>query len=110
VRLARENPRWGYRRIVGELVGLGSSVSTSSVRKILAGAGLGPTGTRSGLSWSQFVRAQAESMIACDFFTVDTIALRRLYVLSFIEVSSRRVHLGGISGNPDAPTQQTAFT
>lgn len=100
-RLARENPRWGYRRIVGELVGLGISVSASSVRKFLAGAGLGPAGARSGLSWSAFVRAQAQSMIACDFFTVDTVAPRRLYVLFFIDVSSRRVHLGGISGDPD---------
>jgi putative transposase len=101
LRLARENPRWGYRRIVGELSGLGISLSATSVRKILAGAGLGPAGARSGLGWSAFVRAQAESMIACDFFTVDTVALRRLYVLFFIEVSSRRVHLAGISHNPD---------
>jgi putative transposase len=81
LRLARENPRWGYRRIVGELAGLGISVSATSVRKILAGAGLGPAVTRSGLSWSQFIRAQAKSMsmIACDFFTVDTVSLRRLY-------------------------------
>ena len=101
LRLARENPRWGYRRISGELVGLGISVSATSVRKILASAGLGPTGTRNGLSWSQFIRAQAESVIACDFFTVDTVSLRRLYVLFFIEVSSRRVHLAGITENPD---------
>jgi putative transposase len=68
----------------------------------LVGAGLGPAGSRSGLSWGQFIRAQAQSMIACEFFTVDTVALRRLYVLFFIEVSSRRVHLGGVSGNPDS--------
>lgn len=101
MRLARENPRWGYRRIVGELAGLGVSVSATSVRKILAGAGLGPAGARGGPTWSAFVRAQAESMIACDFFTVDTVALRRIYVLFFIELSSRRVHLAGVTGNPD---------
>ena len=101
LRLARENPRWGYQRIVGELSGIGVSISASSVRKILVGAGLGPAGTRSGLSWSQFIRAQAESMIACDFFTVDTVALRRLYVLFFIELSSWRVRLAGITENPD---------
>lgn len=103
LRLARENPRWGYRRIVGELAGLGISVSATSVRKILAGAGLGPAGARGGTAWSAFVRAQAKSMIACDFFTVDTISLRRLYVLFFIDVSSRRVHLGGISGTRMVP-------
>jgi len=71
------------------------------VRKILAGAGLGPVRTRRGLSWRTFVRAQAESMVACDFFTVDTVTLRRLYVLFFIELSSQRVHLAGITENPD---------
>lgn len=101
VRLARENPRWGYRRIVGELAGLGFSVSATSVRRILAAAGLGPTGTRGGLSWADFIRLQAKSAIACDFFTVDTVALRRIYVLFFIELSSRRVHLAGITESPD---------
>jgi putative transposase len=108
LRLARENPRWGYRRIVGELAGLGISVSATSVRKIIAGAGLGPARTRSGLSWSAFIRAQAESMIVCDFFTIDTVALRRIYVLFFIELSSRQVHLAGMTENPDGAwaTQQ----
>ncbi len=101
VRLARENPRWGYRRIVGELASLGVSVSATSVRKILADAGLGPAGRRGGPTWNAFIRAQAKSMIACDFFTVDTVSLRRLYVLFFIEVSNRRVHLAGVSANPD---------
>lgn len=102
LRLARENPRWGYQRIVGELAGLGISVSATSVRKILVAGGLGPAGRRSGgPSWSEFIRAQAESMIACDFFTVDTIFLRRIYVLFFIEISTRRVHLAGMTENPD---------
>jgi hypothetical protein len=101
LRLARENPRWGYQRITGELHGLGVSLSASSVRRILAAAGLGPAGARSGPSWRQFIRSQAQSMIACDFFTVDTISLRRIYVLFFIELSSRRVHLAGMSENPE---------
>jgi hypothetical protein len=101
LRLARENPRWGYRRIVGELSGLGIPVSTTSVRRILASAGVGPAGSRGGLSWSEFIGRQAKSMIACDFFTVDTVTLRRIHVLFFIELSSRRVHLAGITMNPD---------
>jgi hypothetical protein len=101
LRMARENPRWGYRRIVGELAGLGISVSATAVRDLLVEAGLGPAGRRGGLSWREFVRHQAKSMIACDFFTADTISLRRIYVLFFIEISSRRVHLAGMTENPD---------
>ena len=101
LRLARENPRWGYQRITGELKGLGVRVSPTTVRRILLAAGLGPAGARDGLSWRQFIRSQAQSMIACDFFTVDTISLRRFYVLFFIELSTRRVHLAGMTENPD---------
>ena len=97
--MARENPRWGYRRIVGELAGLGISISATSVRKMLVEAGLGPAGQRGGLSWREFIRHQAKSMIACDFFAVDTIALRRIYVFFFIEISTRRVHLAGMTEN-----------
>src|SRR5438552_3184667 len=100
LRLARENPRWGYQRIAGELTGLGISVSATSVRKYLREAGLGPAGERGGLSWREFLRSQAQSMLACDFFTVDTVAMRRLYVLFFIELKSRRVHLAGCTENP----------
>jgi putative transposase len=108
LRLARENPRWGYQRIAGEMVGLGVHVSATTVRRILASAGLGPAGVRDGLSWRQFIRSQAQSMIACDFFTVDTIGMRRIYVLFFIELSTRRVHLAGMTENPDGAwtTQQ----
>jgi hypothetical protein len=84
-RLARENPRWGYQRIVGELNGLGIAFSATTVAKILRQAGLGPVGERSGPSWRAFLRAQASSMLAADFFTVETIALQSLYVLCFIE-------------------------
>jgi putative transposase len=101
LQLARENPRWGYQRIAGELRGLGIQVAATSVRRILAAAGLGPAGARDGLSWREFIRGQAQSMIACDFFTVDTISLRRIYVLFFIELSTRRVHLAGMSENSD---------
>jgi putative transposase len=101
LRLARENPAWGYQRIAGELHGLGVQLSTATVRRILAVAGLGPAGTRNGPSWRQFIRSQAQGMIACDYFTVDTINLRRIYVLFVIELSSRRVHLAGMTENPD---------
>ena len=100
LRLARENPRWGYQRIVGELNGLGLAVSATTVKKILRQAGLGPAGSRAGLSWRAFLRAQAQSMLAVDFFTVETISLQRLYVLFFIELGSRRVHLAGCTANP----------
>ncbi len=81
LRLARENPRWGYQRIVGELRGLGIEVSATTVRKLLRQARLGPADERSGPSWRAFLRAQAASMLAVDFFTVETISLQRLYVL-----------------------------
>jgi putative transposase len=99
LRVARENPRWGYQRIVGEVRRLGINVSATTVRKILRQAGLGPAGERSGLSWRAFLRAQAASMLAVDF-TVETVALQRLYVLFFIELQSRRVHVAGCTANP----------
>jgi putative transposase len=100
LRLARENPRWGYRRIVGELGGFGIRVSATTVRKLLSEAGLGPAGKRAGLTWREFIRHQAATMIACDFFTVDTVRSTRIYVLFFIELASRRVQLAGSSQNP----------
>jgi hypothetical protein len=101
LRLARENPRWGYQRIVGELAGVGVGVSATTVAKILRQAGVSPAGARAQLSWREFLRVHAESIIACDFFTVDTLWLGRLYVLFFLELSSRRVHFAGCSANPD---------
>ncbi len=103
LRLARENPRWGYQRIAGEINGLGLTVSATTVRKILRQAGIGPAGERAGLSWRTFLRAQAKSMLAVDFFTVETISLQRRYVLFFIELASRRVHLAGCTANPTGP-------
>jgi putative transposase len=108
LRLARENQRWGYHRITGELHGLGIRISATSVRQILRNAGVGPAGQRGGISWHEFIQGQVQSMIACDFFTVDTIRLRRIYVLFFIELSTRRVHLAGLTENPNGAwtTQQ----
>lgn len=100
LRMARENQRWGYQRIAGEIDGLGLHVSATTVRRILRQAGLGPTDNRSGLTWREFLRQQAHSMLAVDFFTVETISLQRLYVLFFIELASRRVHLAGCTTNP----------
>jgi hypothetical protein len=102
LRLARENPRWGYQRIAGELKGLGMSVSATTVRKLLREADLRPAGERGGLAWREFVRAQAAEIIACDFFTVDTLWLGRLYVFFFIEFGSRRVHLAGSTAHPNS--------
>jgi len=105
VRLARENPRWGYRR---RDESLGVSVSATTVKKILRVEGLGPT-LRRGPSWREFLRTQANSIIAVDFFTVDTVSLQRLYVLFFIELGSRRVHFAGCTAHPhDAWVTQQA--
>jgi putative transposase len=108
LRLARENPRWGYQRIVGELKGVGFVVSATTVRTWLRQAGLGPVGTRSGMTWREFIRAHRRSLLAVDFFTVETIWLQRLYVLFFIELGTRRVHVAGCTPNPTAQwvTQQ----
>src|SRR5664280_739093 len=103
LRLARENPRWGYLRIVGEVRKLGIAVSATSVRTILRRHGLGPAPQRSrkGPTWVEFLRAQAAGTLACDFFSVETIGLTRLYVLFFVEVETRRqVHLAGITAHP----------
>jgi transposase InsO family protein len=100
-RLARENPRWGYLRIVGELKKLGVPVSKTSVATVLRRHGLGPAPRRQGPSWSEFLRAQAELVLATDFFTVDSVLLRRYYVLFVVEVQSRIVHLLGVTANPD---------
>jgi putative transposase len=100
IRLARENPPWGYLRIVGELKGLGIVVSASTVKKVLRDERFGPAGKREGPSWRESLRAQTKSVMAVDFFTVDTVWLQRLYVLFFIEIASRRVHLAAVRRIP----------
>ncbi len=91
LRLARENTSWGYVRIVGELRKLDISVSATLVRSVLAEAGIPPAPQRDRQSWRSFLRQQGDSILACDFLTVDTIWLRRLYVLVFLSIGSRRV-------------------
>jgi transposase InsO family protein len=100
VRLATENPTWGYRRVHGELCRLGHRIAASTVWTIVRNAGIEPTPNRTGPTWAQFIRSQAKAIIATDFACVDTATLRRYYVLFFIEIDSRRVHLGGITTNP----------
>jgi putative transposase len=101
LRLGRENPRWGCLRIQGELRKLGIRVGATTIRSLLPRSGLGPAPRRAGPSWSEFLHAQARGMLACDLFTVETAWLRTLYVLFFVELASRRVHLAGVSPNPD---------
>jgi putative transposase len=101
LRLASENPRWGYRRIVGELKGLGIVVSATSVRTVLLEAGLPPAPARDRLSWRAFLRQQAATTLACDFLTVETAFLQRLYVLFFISLATRRIEYAACSANPD---------
>jgi len=103
LQLARENPTWGYRRIQGELARMGVVLAPSSVWAILRRHGIDPTPMRAGPTWAEFLRSQATSLLACDFFSVDTVLLRRLYVLFFIELDTRRVYVTGVTGHPTGP-------
>ncbi len=108
LRMGRENPRWGCIRIRGELAKLGIRVSATKIRTLLRANGLGPAPRRDGPTWSEFLRSQARGILALDFFTVETLMLRTLYVLFAIELCSRRVHILGVTPNPDSAwvTQQ----
>ena len=118
LRLASENPHWGYRRIVGEFKGVGVVVSPTTVRKMLIEAGLPPAPERARLSWRAFLRQQAATTLACDFLTVESAFLQRIYVLFFISqgdatgrvrrlyVEPRRRLDGAAGAQPDDATRR----
>jgi len=100
IRLAKENPLWGHRRIHGELAKLGVTVAPSTIWEILHSAGIDPSPRRSGPTWRQLLHAQAAGILAVDFLHADTMLLRQVYVLVFIEHGTRRMHVGGVTSNP----------
>jgi putative transposase len=108
LRLAKENPQWGYRRIHGELATMGIPIAPSSVWATLKRHGIDPSPRRAGPTWAEFLAAQARGLMACDFFHVDTVLLRRLYVLVFIHHDTRLVRIAGVTAKPiyDWVTQQ----
>src|SRR6202022_752755 len=108
IRMARDNPSWGYFRIRGELLKLGQTVSATAIRSVLKRARVPPARRRSRLSWKQFLAAHAETLVATDFFSVDTVFLKRLYVLVFVHLGTRRVLAAACTPEPNGEwvTQQ----
>ena len=102
LRLARDNPRWGYQRICGEVLKLGYTVSATTIRSVLREHGVPPVPHQSDLSWRAFLGAHARAVLACDFFTVETLRLQTLSVLLFLELRTRRVFLAGCTERPSA--------
>lgn len=102
LRLARENPNWGYRRIHGELLVLGVKVAASTVWEILKDAGIDPAPEQSSTTWADFLRPQADALLPCDFFETVTLTGTRLYVLAVIEHASRRIRILGATTHPTA--------
>jgi hypothetical protein len=101
IRIARDNPRWGYFRIRGELLKLGHAVAATTIRAVLLRAGIPPAGRRSELTWKQFLAAHAQTLVAADFFSVDTIFFKRLYVLIYVHLATRRIVMASCTAEPN---------
>src|SRR6266566_1537230 len=101
IRMAKENPTWGYFRIRGELLKVGHTVATTTIRSVLVAAGIPPSGCRAELSWKRFLAAHAETLVVADFFSVDSVFFKRLYVLIYMHLASRRILIASCTSEPN---------